>query len=327
MPSVPHATLHQYINIVIILNQKKFMKKFFTLILIFIIISLKATSQSVGIGTTTPDNSAQLHINSTDKGLLVPRMTAAQRAAIVEPATGLIVYQTDGSTGFYYNNGAPLATTWLLLINSNAVVTSVTASSPLASSGGNTPNLSMPGTSGGVLYGTGTGSAFTSAGSGGANFLKSNGSAPPTWSVLGQTAETFYGTSSIAVGPGPGFVPIPGLAQTINVPVAGLVYVACDGGLSINSSSPTSFSITEIALFIDGAPTLNGADRRIIVSNSAALVNQIGNWSFSQFADLAPGSHTFQIMAAGTGIGVSATVSGDTNSLLQGELTIIIVKQ
>ena len=60
------------------------------------------TAGSVGIGITAINSSAKLDIGSTTKGLLLPRMTGAQRAAIVSPATSLLVYQTDGTTGFYY---------------------------------------------------------------------------------------------------------------------------------------------------------------------------------------------------------------------------------
>ncbi len=49
--------------------------------------------------------SAMLDVTSTTQGMLVPRMTATQRGAIASPATGLLVYQTDGTTGFYYYTG------------------------------------------------------------------------------------------------------------------------------------------------------------------------------------------------------------------------------
>ena len=52
-------------------------------------------AQNVGIGTATPNASAQLDISSTSKGMLVPRMTMAQRNAVVTPANGLLIYQTD----------------------------------------------------------------------------------------------------------------------------------------------------------------------------------------------------------------------------------------
>jgi hypothetical protein len=61
---------------------------------------------SVGIGTLTPNSSAKLEVKSTTKGVLIPRMTQAQRNAIASPANGLLIYQTDGNSGFYYYDGA-----------------------------------------------------------------------------------------------------------------------------------------------------------------------------------------------------------------------------
>jgi len=84
------------------------MKKRYLLLLIFGFIS----SAQTGIGTTLPDTSAKLEIASTTKGLLIPRMTSAQRTAISNPANGLLVYQTDGITGFYLNSGTALAAIW-----------------------------------------------------------------------------------------------------------------------------------------------------------------------------------------------------------------------
>jgi uncharacterized protein (TIGR02145 family) len=59
----------------------------------------------IGIGTSTPDNSALVDITSTDKGFLPPRMTASQRVAITSPAAGLLVFQTDAPAGYYYYTG------------------------------------------------------------------------------------------------------------------------------------------------------------------------------------------------------------------------------
>jgi len=81
------------------------MKKLFFLALG--LIALNATAQSVSINTdgSTADNSAILDVKSTDKGVLIPRMTEAQRNLIATPATGLLIYQTDGTSGFYFYNG------------------------------------------------------------------------------------------------------------------------------------------------------------------------------------------------------------------------------
>lgn len=48
----------------------------------------------VAVGTTTLDNSAVASFQSTAKGALVPSMTAAQRDAVVSPATGLLIFNS-----------------------------------------------------------------------------------------------------------------------------------------------------------------------------------------------------------------------------------------
>ena len=59
----------------------------------------------VGINTNTPDASSALDIESTTGGILIPRLTETQRDAISSPATGLMIYQTDQTTGFYFYDG------------------------------------------------------------------------------------------------------------------------------------------------------------------------------------------------------------------------------
>jgi hypothetical protein len=71
------------------------------------------TTGEVGIGTTTPAASALLDLTSTSKGMLIPRMTAAQKTAIATPSTGLLIFQTDAPAGFYYYTGS----NWLNISN------------------------------------------------------------------------------------------------------------------------------------------------------------------------------------------------------------------
>ncbi|MFP4529334.1 MAG: hypothetical protein ACLFQX_12365 [Candidatus Kapaibacterium sp.] len=73
---------------------------------IFMPHSLRAQNDNVGIGTQTPDASALVEMVSTSSGLLIPRMTEAQRNAIASPATGLVIWQTSGNFGFYYYDGS-----------------------------------------------------------------------------------------------------------------------------------------------------------------------------------------------------------------------------
>jgi len=80
------------------------MKNFLSLLLIFF---TTISFSQVGIGTTSPDPSSVLDITSTSGGLLVPRMTVAQRANIATPIQeGLLIYQTDNTPGFYYHDGS-----------------------------------------------------------------------------------------------------------------------------------------------------------------------------------------------------------------------------
>ena len=89
------------------------MKHIILLGLFFCIIVTTLNAQT-GIGTSAPNASAKLEIASTDKGLLIPRMTKAQREAITlsTAANGLMVYQTDDLAGFYVNTSATTTISW-----------------------------------------------------------------------------------------------------------------------------------------------------------------------------------------------------------------------
>ena len=83
------------------------MNKILILIAVFFTFNFQSNAQGVAINTTNTaaDASAALDVKSTTQGMLVPRMTASQRGMIATPATGLLVYQTDGTAGFYFYNG------------------------------------------------------------------------------------------------------------------------------------------------------------------------------------------------------------------------------
>jgi len=74
------------------------MKNICTFLFLFLFAATGAFTQ-VGVNTdnSTPDPSAMLDVKSTNKGILIPRLTLAQRNAIANPAGGLMIYQTDNS--------------------------------------------------------------------------------------------------------------------------------------------------------------------------------------------------------------------------------------
>lgn len=119
-------------------------------------------SGAAGIGTVTPDASSLLDITSTTKGALVPRMTKAQRDAIVAPATGLLIFQTNSTAGFYYYTG----TKW------TSVANTFTGGTGISIAGGtitNTlPDQTVTLAGAGSVSVTGTYPSFTITGTGGA---------------------------------------------------------------------------------------------------------------------------------------------------------------
>ncbi|PMD98815.1 hypothetical protein BWI97_03100 [Siphonobacter sp. BAB-5405] len=90
---------------------------------IFFLISVLSASAQMGIGTSTPDPSAALDITSTDKGLLIPRVTLADRPGSpgkAAPTLGLMVFQTDNDPGFYVYDG----TSWDKMVKKSEVAPS-----------------------------------------------------------------------------------------------------------------------------------------------------------------------------------------------------------
>jgi uncharacterized protein (TIGR02145 family) len=125
-------------------NMKNNMKNtILTTLLLLALTSSISSNAQVGIGVTTANMaaSAMLDVSSTTKGFLPPRMTYAQRNAIVTPGAGLIVYCTDcGSNGGeaeFYNG-----TVWVSMFGLQgslptlAPTSSITVGNASATSGG-----------------------------------------------------------------------------------------------------------------------------------------------------------------------------------------------
>ncbi|MFN8206993.1 MAG: hypothetical protein U0T82_06220 [Bacteroidales bacterium] len=79
----------------------------FLMVAALLIIHQQLTAQvAINPDGSAPHSSAMLDVSSTSRGFLVPRMSQAEKNAIASPATGLLVYQTDGTPGFYFYNGS-----------------------------------------------------------------------------------------------------------------------------------------------------------------------------------------------------------------------------
>ena len=83
------------------------MKKSIILITLLIVCGfyMHINAQSVGINNETPDASAVLDVKSTNKGLLIPRLTKVKRLTIQSPAEGLLVFDIDDEAFWYFQQG------------------------------------------------------------------------------------------------------------------------------------------------------------------------------------------------------------------------------
>lgn len=115
------------------------MNKIFYVTLLCFIIGSGCYAQ-VGIGTTNPDNSSVLDIESTDKGVLIPRLTTAQINAIVNPANGLMVYNTDLKE-FQFNCGSIGTPDWSKISHPSSVKYSNTDTSTNINNNGAYANI------------------------------------------------------------------------------------------------------------------------------------------------------------------------------------------
>ena len=128
--------------------------------ILFIILSFGLLAQGVAINTdgSNPNSSSILDVKSNSKGILIPRMTLSERNSISSPASGLLVYQTNGTSGFYFYDGS-----WVrLATGTDATYTSGSGISVAGNVISNTsPDQTVSLTGGGSTTITGTYPNFT----------------------------------------------------------------------------------------------------------------------------------------------------------------------
>jgi trimeric autotransporter adhesin len=295
------------------------------------------TAQSVGVGTTSPDNSAMLDISSTTRGLLLPRMTTVQMNAISNPAAGLAVYNTDSSTYCVYTGSA-----WIKLItsshqqagyfaasgtniyNTNTGNVGIGTSSPASLLHANAGNFLVSGT-------FGTGNAIEASGEGTRMFfnplkaaLRAGYVSGTNWnnaSIGNYSIALGYNTSAtasyaVAMGRGSTASQIQATAFGSNTTASGQASFAVgDGSLSSGSS----------AVAMGNSSTASGNQAFAMGNNAAASGNNtaaLGNNTAASgdaavamgYYAAATGDHAFAANGNTTAKSYSETVFGQYNT-------------
>lgn len=312
-----------------------------------------SAQDNVGIGTTTPDPTSSLEIVSSAKGILIPRMTAAQRLAIATPANSLLVYDTDSMCYFFYRQ--PSAS-WISLCSisgggtggvgptgpagaaGSAGPTGPTGDIGSTGSAGNTGATGDPGPTGitGATGATGangadgaTGATGT-AGAAGITGATGNTGAAGSMGATGPTGIIqkyhLYGTAGrLAVNSTTATLQ-PGLTQTFTLASPATVIVWATIGARTTGTGNANYANVDMILYVDGTFLPQGGWNRFQVTNPSTS-NSFNTCAMNTSFSLAAGTHTIELrtarLAGSTStVDIGGNATTDTNP---GELTIMIL--
>ncbi len=249
----------------------------------FSIVSVSAqVTQKIGGNPYAIDPKAVLELESTTKGFLLPRMTAAQMAAITSPTSGMMIYCTDCGVGADGELRISYNGTWQTFkgnltgnITGNAATVSTNANltGPITSSGNTTTVASQTGT--GTKFVMDTAPTLVTPNLGVATATSVNGTSIPTSKTLVVT------TDKLSV-----------LSATTSAELAGVVSDETGTGSVVLSVSPAltgtptaptataGTSTTQLATtaFVAAANTTNANLTGPITSvgNATAVASQTG---------------------------------------------------
>ena len=212
------------------------MKKIIPFLVMFFLMISEIAQAQVGIGTITPDMSSILDIQANDKGILLPRLSTAERNLITSPANGLLIYNTTTSNFNFYDAGWKYFLTNIVLpanggtgiANDNAATLTLSGGFPTTIVTTAATGVTLP--TSGTLYGTATGSISS------------------TQLLNSLTNETGEGTSVFSESPIFTGIPLaptaPKGTNTTQLATTAFVLANLDGHSSVNSVSSISTSST-----------------------------------------------------------------------------------
>lgn len=234
---------------------------------------IAAQNNNVGIGTLTPVPSALLDIDASpanNKGVLVPRMTANQRLAILSPANSLLVFDTDSACFFYWN---AINASWKSLCTGATGAIGITGAIGTTGSIGVTGAIGVTGITGSVGQ---TGATGPSAGPA--------GPIGPT----GNTNVKIFGVNSTFATNicSPIYTSIPDLSQTIVLIDTATLEITGTGGIFCTSGIYNLIAGSKISVFCNNVLMPNGSQIYTVIDLS---------WHIALIQRVPPGTYTFDV--------------------------------
>jgi hypothetical protein len=294
----------------------------------------------VAINTTgsNANASAMLDVESTTKGMLVPRMTTAQRTAIASPATGLLVYDNTTSSFWFYNGSA-----WTELITGTSVGWKLTGNSGTDTSVnfvGTTDDHDLKfrvnnlragtiATTGNVFLGVGSGNQNTGLYNVGLGSLTLSNNTNGTRNTAVGRAVLFNSNAAqnTAIGFNSMFSNTSGGANTAIGDVSLQFNTTGNGNTAIGQASlfNNTTGYSNVAIGIDALSNNTIKSNLVAIGDSALYNNGIGASStFEAVSNVAVGSKSLYSNTRGTGnIGLGSkslyTLNGGNGNIGLGE--------
>lgn len=292
--------------------------------------------KNVGINSTgaNPHPSAALDVDANNMGVLIPRLSTAQRLAIPAPANGLMVFDTDLACVFFY---LASSASWVSLCDGGAGSVGPTGPTGLQGPQGPAGANGLPGPTGpaganglpgptgpagpqGVTGPTGPGGGLPGVtgptgptglglqgptgptgigiqgptGPTGAGLQGSTGPTGPT-GVVTVFFQGAYATRTLISSTYPTFTQIGGLSVTINFTAAATVAIFSTGSLETTSGANAGSGV-HVGIFVDGT-LIPQALQTVDVTDPSGFTQTIAPWSIVAYASVTPGNHTFTVRA------------------------------
>jgi uncharacterized protein (TIGR02145 family) len=297
-------------------------KSIIQLVIAVLLIAPHGLWGQVVVGGTIPDPSATLDVQSSSQGVLLPRLTATERDAIISPATSLVIFNTT-SNCLEINLGTPAASDWVRMKCRSEVVSMLDCSSAVVS-GSLIVGTSASGVSADVPYTGGNGAVYdtravTSTGVTGLTATLSAGnlaSGPGTLTYTITGTPSGAGTASFALSIGGQScsldvtVFVPGSITTLDCGTAGTTGTLISGQSATGVSTSVPYTGGNGGAYSGQAVASTGVTGLTATLNAGNLASGPGTLTYTiSGTPSSGGTASFALSIGGQACSLDVTVS------------------